>query len=686
MEEKPTRFCVKCRNYFHNDKQTCTMPDCGGCLVPIMQGISYFVLDKHENPCPITIRTLEAFRDQLENVFITNGQVCWPIDSQKGSGLLAYEYRLQHGVTIQESQIEKFKLEARTQAELKPAKDISLRTSAKYDKDCEVPSHIYWDLTDDEWHCVDLTPDGWTVIQQPAIFKRSKGSLPMTIEKGTQADLDMYIGQMKMADKNQELLKKVYLATALIPDISHPIKISVGTHGGAKTTGDKADRYLIDDAATLTLTLPKEHCEIIQQLDHNLCAFYDNISTLSAAVQDIACKASTGDAGSKRKLYSDDDDHIYKYRRLMGFNSREIPGSQPDFLDRGLIFRYERLSESERKRERQVWFRYQQLAPKARGRLADVLVEAMKTYSDIEGEFVGLTRMADFLVWGEACARAMGYERGTFLAAYQENTSTANTEVLEGSELVSVLKEELGSDGVEDVTMSDLLSRLKDKADSMGIQTKGFKSKWPQTSAALGRELRKIDFNLRQDGWIIEFAKEHKGRRLTIKPPSNSNAVTDSAAAKVTKSTLLSRLFTSERGGAAVVTDFHSPLGFERIRDSVTASTVTTVPPSRQDVKERDGNSESAVTAPSHPQNYTVGEKSVGFTLREVVLLKDHEVYTVGAVLQLELKEAESLVSQGVAEFYAHSEPSLVPHNPLGSGKDEDLAGKPGQDSTKKGV
>jgi hypothetical protein len=59
--------------------------------------------------------------------------------------------------------------------------------------------------------------------------------------------------------------------------------------------------------------------EFIQQLAHNHIAYYDSLKKAPGWLSDEARKAVTGVGSTKRKLYSDDDDIVYEYKRCLGF-------------------------------------------------------------------------------------------------------------------------------------------------------------------------------------------------------------------------------------------------------------------------------------------------------------------------------------------------------------------------------
>jgi signal transduction histidine kinase len=64
--------------------------------------------------------------------------------------------------------------------------------------------------------------------------------------------------------------------------------------------------------------------------------------------------AITGIGSSKRRLYTDDEDVIYSYKRLLIINGINNSLTEPDALDRSILKEFERISDDQRKEESKV--------------------------------------------------------------------------------------------------------------------------------------------------------------------------------------------------------------------------------------------------------------------------------------------------------------------------------------------
>ncbi len=101
---------------------------------------------------------------------------------------------------------------------------------------------------------------------------------------------------------------------------------------------------MIDPSVTNTLSLPKDHGEFVQMMSHHYVVCLDNFRVLPGWASDALCRVVTGSGFSKRKLYTDDENIVYRFHRTFMITGIEIPGTSPDLLDRSIILELERIS------------------------------------------------------------------------------------------------------------------------------------------------------------------------------------------------------------------------------------------------------------------------------------------------------------------------------------------------------
>jgi hypothetical protein len=300
-------------------------------------------------------------------------------------------------------------------------------------------------------------------------------------------------------NRNRQILLKVYIVSLFVPEIPHVMLVLHGEKGSAKTTLQTLIKLLVDPSKPRLLTIHNDRNEFIQQLAHNYTAFYDNVRNTPDWLSDEACKAVTGVGQTKRKLYTDDDDIVYEYKRCLGFNGINLTLTEPDALDRSLMIDLETIDKSKRRQESEVNADFQSLRADLLGYILDTLAKALEIKPTLR--LHNLPRMADFAIWGEAIARAMGYQNMEFLNAYYENIGKQNIEAVESNILGQTVVKfvdtwfvELGDFWYD--STSRLLEELNAIATKAGINT--WSKYWPKSTDSLTRKLRTIASNLKE--------------------------------------------------------------------------------------------------------------------------------------------------------------------------------------------
>jgi energy-coupling factor transporter ATP-binding protein EcfA2 len=372
---------------------------------------------------------------------------------------------------------------------------------------------IWYDRADPEWGAVKITSAGWELVADPPLLFRRyahQGAQVTPVRGGSLLELLEFTN---LRDGGQRLLLMTYLVSCLIPDIPHPLPLVHGPQGSAKSTLFRMLRRLIDPSAAEILGFPRDAAELTQQLSHHWAPFYDNLGDLPGWVSDLLCRAVTGEGFTKRELYTDDEDVIYRFRRCVGLNGINIAASAPDLLDRCLLFGLEPIADTNRKTEQQIWADFEMARPRLFGAMLDALAEAMARRRYVRLDKV--PRMADFAFWGCAIAPALGYGPEEFMAAYQANSELRNEEVLESSP-VALLVSELMKERTEwRGTASSLLTELEARAEDNHINTQG--PGWPKAAHSLVRKLNTLKPNLAAAGITIERERDRAARDLLLK-------------------------------------------------------------------------------------------------------------------------------------------------------------------------
>lgn len=386
---------------------------------------------------------------------------------------------------------------------------VNLRTA--FHDEC-----LYYDLCSPFWEVVKITPNGWEVIKNPPVhFKRFPHQKAQVIPS-KEVDIWQIKKFLNLIDSDSLILFLIWLVSSFIPDIPHPIPILYGSQGSAKTFHLKIVKELLDPSALPILSLGKDGTQIIQQLSHHLFLPYDNVSFLPDLTSDVLCRAITGEGFSKRKLWTDDDDVVYSYRRIIALNGINCAATQPDLLDRSILLKLPDIPKEKRKNEkRELWAEFYNLKPQILGGIFGTLSKALKIYPQII--LKERPRMADFTEWGYAIAEALKIKgRGKeFLQIYDSNLKIQDWEVIESNPVALCILEFMRLHSEWKGSPTSLLQRLTEAANELEIDTKS--KTWVKDACQLSRKLNKLKINLKNIGITYETDRDGTTRYIVLR-------------------------------------------------------------------------------------------------------------------------------------------------------------------------
>jgi len=370
---------------------------------------------------------------------------------------------------------------------------------------------IWYDLSNEQWQAVKITAEGWEIVDNPPIlFRRYSHQQPQVLPVKNSADLNALLPFVNLAKNEQAQLLPVYVVSCFIPEIPHPIPILYGPQGASKTTLARMLRALIDPSTVGVLSMATGVNELIQQISHHWFAFFDNVTFMPNWASDALCRAVTGEGFSKRELYSDDDDIIYNFRRCIGLNGINLAAKKADLLDRGILFRLDRIAGNQRKGEKLIWKEFEDARPIILGGIFNALSKAMKIYDTIHLEEV--PRMADFTIWGCAIAQGLGNSQDEFMTVYYSNIAEQNDEAIHESSVATAVMVFIEREIEWEGSPSELFDELKKIAESENLDAKGLG--WPKSVNSLSRRINEVKTNLAEKGIIVESRKISNGKRV----------------------------------------------------------------------------------------------------------------------------------------------------------------------------
>ena len=343
-------------------------------------------------------------------------------------------------------------------------------------------------------------------------FYRPHGMLPQVIPDLTAKAaelLDLIKKYFRLRDEQEYLLLTCYLLSCFIPDIQHPLMMFHGNKGAAKTTALKLITRIVDPRKSSISTVPKSRDELALILGQNYLSAFDNLRYLSKDNSDLLCINCTGGSNTRRKLYSDSDLVSTDLSSIVVLNGIAIVGTQPDLLDRSIVFQLERVPDTERKPDKEFMAEFEQDLPKILGAIFKALSLAIGKVDSVQ--LNNLPRMADFARYGYVFARALGKKGKDFLKAYRRNLRYVQGLIMETEPTVAAVLAFMEDRTSYKSTPTELLQELEKTAKSRRIDVS---QNFPKSASALSRRLGEIKDDLYNAGVI--FQKGHLGSEKGI--------------------------------------------------------------------------------------------------------------------------------------------------------------------------
>jgi hypothetical protein len=95
---------------------------------------------------------------------------------------------------------------------------------------------------------------------------------------------------LNIKDANGKLLLKVYIILLIDHKIQKPILPPYEEQGSAKSILHAYIKQIIDPSAAVILAFPRDVNQLVQKLDHNYVAYFDNISRIPDWIFDQFCR------------------------------------------------------------------------------------------------------------------------------------------------------------------------------------------------------------------------------------------------------------------------------------------------------------------------------------------------------------------------------------------------------------
>lgn len=347
---------------------------------------------------------------------------------------------------------------------------------------------------------VRLRPGRWEIVESLEVaFVRPESMQPLPVPvPGGNFDL---LWKVANVPHGCRLLVLAWLVECLRPDTPFPVAELLGEQGSAKSTTQTALRRLIDPNACDLRGAPKSVEDIFVSAGACALMSYENISHLSAPMQDAFCVLATGGGYAKRKLYSDTEESIISVKRPIILNGISAAVTAQDLVDRAITIETPVITE--RQEVTNLWREYEEGRARLLGALLDLAAKALAILPNMRLPADDRPRLVEFALLGMAVAVAADQKPEDFLREFGASRQESLARTIDASPVAAAVVDMIaGRPQGMNASTKEILQTLEQ------YRPTGCDS-WPKSPKGLGDALRRAAPALRQLG--IECKCHGKG-------------------------------------------------------------------------------------------------------------------------------------------------------------------------------
>ena len=385
-----------------------------------------------------------------------------------------------------------------------------------YRRVARVGDTILVDLSNPKWQCVEVTADGWRILDKPPVkFLRSAntGELPTPERGGTMDELRPLV----TSSQENWLRIKGYILDAFKGRKPYFVLVIHGTHNSGKTYACVLVRKTIDPCLKAGLArLPSNEKELGVSASSEHVLAYDNVSKLQQWLSDTLCMVATGGGFKARTLYTDGEQTVFDASCPIILNGVPQCAESNDLLSRALLVEQPQRSEEDQRTEAELDARYEEIKGRVFGGILDMIANGLRNYPTTH--LTKLPRMADSVKWITAC-----FGDDTFLEAFKGNEEEATACGLDCSPIARALLDMFKGNRLKwEGTAKELLATLKDP--NLVPYEQQAHTDFPANANALGKQLRRDVPLLLKAGLRVENDRKNDNRMVRIDRVSASGA------------------------------------------------------------------------------------------------------------------------------------------------------------------
>ncbi|MFJ8982420.1 hypothetical protein [Streptomyces sp. NPDC102282] len=299
------------------------------------------------------------------------------------------------------------------------------------------------DLGQPDGTSVCIEPGRWSVIApdplEGPLWRRSRLlrqlPIPEHPEDGWPAGIELLRQVLPMSDSSYPMAV-AWLLAALRPNIPRPVAYLTGEQGTGKSTGGRMMLRLVDGIDAHLRSVPKSEDDLAVTASAGWVLALDNLSGIPPWLSDFLSRVVTGDALTKRELYSDDDVILLEFQRPILLTGIDVGALENDLAERMLPIELQPITGQDRRTERSLWECFRSAHPQILGGLLDLAALVWQKIPEAAVRLSSRPRMADWaeLLW--ALDEITGW---TTLATYTKAQDSLVDDVLDSDLVASVV-------------------------------------------------------------------------------------------------------------------------------------------------------------------------------------------------------------------------------------------------------
>jgi hypothetical protein len=372
---------------------------------------------------------------------------------------------------------------------------------------------IYVDVGDDQWQAIRIDATGWTVVPSsdvPVRFRRLASSKPLPLPE-REGSLELIRVLFPNIEDSEWVLLQGWLLGCFQRTGGRAHLELQGGQGSGKSTLQRLLVSLIDPTEIPSRSVPRDEQAVMIAVQGKAVLAFDNVSMLVPEMADVWCRLSTGGGIGQRKLHTDQEEVLLKAQLPISWTAiTPIAISRPDLQDRTISIHLEQLQDTTYRSEEEIEEAADEARPLLLGTLYDALARALARAGTFDLD--RLPRLADFALWVEAAAPALGWEDGAFIDVLEASRASASAMAVDASAVGTLVLQMMKDRPQWSGPASALLKELKILAGDDVRKSRSF----PKDPTRLSSQMRRIQRPLSVVGVWVGFNRSKYSRDITL--------------------------------------------------------------------------------------------------------------------------------------------------------------------------